>query len=92
MDKKKLVKLDKTIKQLHELAEELGLISQGEASRIRETTRSAISQLVARKRFTVATILGQPYLFRTEVENFEKQKPGPTEGTVFAVRKTKLKD
>jgi hypothetical protein len=63
--------------KLEDLMGTLGLISLGEAASIRETSRSAVSQLVGRERLESITILGKPYVFRKEVEEFENDKPGP---------------
>jgi excisionase family DNA binding protein len=53
------------------------LISQAEASRIRGVTRAAIRDLIRRERIRSVTIGGRELVYRSEVENFEKEKPGP---------------
>lgn len=50
------------------------LISQKEAAELRETTRSAISDLVKRNRLRVIKVGGKKFLSRTEVLAFESQQ------------------
>lgn len=53
------------------------LISQAEASRIRGVTRAAIRDLIRRGRLRTVEIGGRELVFRSEVEMFVKEKPGP---------------
>lgn len=53
------------------------LISQAEAARIRGVTRAAIRDLIRRGRLRSISIGGRELVYRSEVETFEKDKPGP---------------
>lgn len=53
------------------------LISQAEAARIRGVTRAAIRDLIRRERLRSITVGGREFVYRSEVEAFEKDKPGP---------------
>jgi excisionase family DNA binding protein len=53
------------------------LISQAEAARIRGVTRAAIRDLIRRERLRSVAIGGRELVYRSEVEAFEKDKPGP---------------
>lgn len=53
------------------------LISQAEAARLRGVSRSAIAELIARRRLTPVELLGKVWVKRSEVLAFEKDKPGP---------------
>lgn len=53
------------------------LISQAEASRIRGVTRAAIRDLIRRQRLRSVEVGGRELVYRSEVEAFEKDKPGP---------------
>lgn len=53
------------------------LISQAEAARIRGVTRAAIRDLIRRERLRSVAIGGRELVYRSEVETFEKDKPGP---------------
>jgi excisionase family DNA binding protein len=53
------------------------LISQAEAGRIRGVTRAAIRDLIRRGRLRSVKIGGRELVYRSEVEAFEKDKPGP---------------
>jgi excisionase family DNA binding protein len=53
------------------------LISQAEAARIRGVTRAAIRDLIRRGRLRSCSVGGRELVYRSEVENFEKVKPGP---------------
>jgi len=53
------------------------LISQTEAAEIRGVSRASINELIKRKRLTVVEVAGKKLLLRSEVEAFEKAKPGP---------------
>ena len=52
-------------------------ISQAEAARIRGVTRAAIRDLIRRERLRSFTVGGRELVYRSEVESFEKDKPGP---------------
>jgi hypothetical protein len=53
------------------------LISQATAARLRGVDRAAIADLIKRGRLRTASIDGVPYVYRSEVLSFERQKPGP---------------
>jgi excisionase family DNA binding protein len=53
------------------------LISQAEAARVRGVTRAAIRDLIRRGRLRSVSIGGRELVYRSEVELFEKEKPGP---------------
>ena len=53
------------------------LISQATAAKIRGVDRAAIADLIRRGRLRTQEVGGVLYVFRREVEDFEKQKPGP---------------
>lgn len=53
------------------------LISQAEAARIRSVSRAAIRDLIRRGRLRSVEIGGRALVYRSEVESFEKDKPGP---------------
>ena len=53
------------------------LISQAEAARIRGVTRAAIRDLIRRERLRSVAIGGREVVYRSEVEAFEKDRPGP---------------
>lgn len=53
------------------------LISQAEAARIRGVTRAAIRDLIRRGRLQSVSVGGRELVYRSEVETFEKDKPGP---------------
>lgn len=53
------------------------LITIAEAARLRGVSRSAISELVRRGRLRSAEMFGRVLVYRSEVEGFQKQKPGP---------------
>jgi excisionase family DNA binding protein len=53
------------------------LISQAEAARIRGVTRAAIRDLIRRGRLRSIEIGGRELVYRSEVESFVKEKPGP---------------
>ncbi len=68
---------------------QLGLVTIGEAAEIRQTSRSAILQLMQRGRLTIENVLGKQLVYRDEIENFTAKKPGPQLDTVFKARKPK---
>jgi excisionase family DNA binding protein len=53
------------------------LITIAEAARLRGVSRSAVSELVRRGRLRSIEMFGRVLVYRSEVENFQKQKPGP---------------
>jgi excisionase family DNA binding protein len=53
------------------------LITIAEAARLRGVSRSAVSELVRRGRFRSIEMFGRTLVYRSEVESFQKQKPGP---------------
>jgi excisionase family DNA binding protein len=53
------------------------LISQAEAARLRGVTRAAIRDLIRRGRIRSVTLGGRDLVYRSEIEAFEKEKPGP---------------
>jgi excisionase family DNA binding protein len=53
------------------------LISQAEAARIRGVSRAAIRDLIRRERLRSVSVGGRELVYRSEVEAFEKDKPGP---------------
>jgi excisionase family DNA binding protein len=56
------------------------LISQKEAAEIRGVSRASINELIKRGRLTPVTVAGKALLRRSEVESFEREKPGPKTG------------
>lgn len=53
------------------------LISQAEAARIRGVSRAAIRDLIRRGRLRSFNLAGRELVYRSEIEIFEKDKPGP---------------
>ena len=53
------------------------LISQAEAARIRNVSRAAIRDLIRRERLRSVSVGGRELVYRSDVEAFEKEKPGP---------------
>lgn len=58
----------------------IDLISQAEAARIRGVSRAAIRDLIRRERLRSVSVGGRELVYRSEVEAFEKEKPGPKAG------------
>lgn len=57
--------------------DELGdLITVTEAAHLRGVSRAAIHELVQRGRLQSVRMFGRVLLYRSEVESFEKDKPG----------------
>lgn len=52
-------------------------ITQSEAARLRGVTPAAINALIARGRLTTMEVAGITLVSRTEILNFQKDKPGP---------------
>lgn len=71
------------VSKLEAEIDRLGLIRLSEAMTIRKTSRTAIIQLIDRGRLKCETILGIQYVYRKEVEEFTKKRPGPAVGTIF---------
>lgn len=76
--------------ELEEQVTQLGLITIKEAATLRGVSRSAILQLIQRKRLRVETVLGKQLVYRKEVEGFQNLKPGPTINTIYAYSKEVL--
>lgn len=53
------------------------LITVQEAADIRETSRIAVYELIKRGRLRTIELTGKQFLIRKEVEEFEKERPGP---------------
>ena len=53
------------------------LITQSEAARIRGISLPSINELVRRGRLRSKEVFGKKLVYRSEVEAFEKEKPGP---------------
>ena len=53
------------------------LISQAEAARIRGVSRAAIRDLIRRDRLRSFNLAGRELVYRSEIESFEKETPGP---------------
>jgi excisionase family DNA binding protein len=53
------------------------LITVTEAARLRSVSRAAIHELVQRGRLRSEKMFGRVLLYRSEVEAFERNKPGP---------------
>ena len=51
-------------------------VSQAEAARIRGVSRQAIARLVKKERFKTLEIGGRLLLQRSEIENYQKERPG----------------
>jgi len=52
------------------------LITQAEAARLRQVSRSAINNLVKRRKLKVKIIGGQPFVSRKEVLSYEPEAGG----------------
>jgi excisionase family DNA binding protein len=53
------------------------LMSYTQAATRRGVTRAAIADLVTRGRLRSVSVGGRPMVYRSEVDGFEKEKPGP---------------
>lgn len=80
------LEFDDLIKQLESQIEKLGLITIRQAADLRKVSRSAILQLIQRGRLQTKTVLGKQLVFKSEVENFTAQKPGPVLNKLFKAR------
>jgi excisionase family DNA binding protein len=56
------------------------LITVTDAAKLRGISRQAIHALVERGRLRSVNMFGRVLLYRSEVESFEKEKPGPKKG------------
>ncbi len=66
------------------------LITQADAARIREVSREAIADLIARGRLQTVEIAGQKFVRRSEVENFTARPAGrPPQSTTKPATKRK---
>ncbi|MDT5157558.1 MAG: hypothetical protein QOH51_1915 [Acidobacteriota bacterium] len=65
------------------------LITQAEAARLRGVTRSAITYLVTQGRLGTYERFGVTFVSRSEVLNYEPQKPGPRPSSNQSKRATK---
>jgi hypothetical protein len=68
--------MKKTVESKLEQAIE-SFVTVSEAARLRGVTRAAIHALIKRERFRSVDMFGRKLLYRSEVEGFEKEKPGP---------------
>lgn len=53
------------------------LITQKEAALIRGVTQAAIGDLIKRGRLRTLEMFGRVLVYRSEVEAFERERPGP---------------
>jgi excisionase family DNA binding protein len=53
------------------------LITQTEAARLRGVSLPSINELIRRGRLRSKEVFGKTLVYRSEVEAFEKEKPGP---------------
>jgi len=53
------------------------LITVAEAAQLRGVSRAAMHELIQRGRLRAEKMFGRVLLYRSEVEAFEKEKPGP---------------
>lgn len=53
------------------------LVTVTEAAKLRGVSRAAIHELVQRGRLRAERRFGRVLLYRSEIESFEKEKPGP---------------
>lgn len=51
-------------------------VSQADAARIRGVSRQAIARLIKKGRFRVLRIAGKTLLKRSDVRNYERERPG----------------
>lgn len=57
------------------------IVSQANAARMLNVSRSAIAGLINRGRLKTVEIDGVAFVYRKDVETFQKQKPGPKPGS-----------
>jgi hypothetical protein len=58
-------------------ADVAGLITQKEAAAMRGVTQAAIGDLIRRGRLRTVELFGRVLVYRSEVEGFERERPGP---------------
>jgi hypothetical protein len=56
-------------------------VSQATAARMLGISRAAVADLIKRGRMRTEKIDGVPYVYVSDVINFQPQKPGPKPGT-----------
>jgi hypothetical protein len=56
-------------------------VSQATAARMLGVSRAAVANLIKRGRMRTEEIDGRPYVYKSDVINFQPQKPGPKPGT-----------
>jgi hypothetical protein len=56
-------------------------VSQATAARMLGITRAAVADLIKRGRLRTKKIDGRPHVYKRDVINFERQRPGPKPGT-----------
>jgi hypothetical protein len=59
-----------------QIAGTLDLITVSEAAKIRGVTTTAIHNLIKRDRLRSVELFGETFVYKSEVENFERGKPG----------------
>lgn len=64
-------------KEENQAPEMADLITVTEAAKLRGVSRAAIHELVQRGRLRSIKMFGRVLLYQSEVESFEKEKPGP---------------
>jgi excisionase family DNA binding protein len=57
------------------------LMTVSEAAKARNVSRQAIHALIERGRLRSVSMFGRVLLYRSEVEAFEKETPGPKKGS-----------
>lgn len=78
--------LQELIDKLEAEIKSQGLVSIGEAAKLKGVSRSAILQLIQRGRLRKVEIIGKQLVYSDDVKRFVNQKPGPSVGTVFKYR------
>lgn len=58
----------------------LDIISQATAARMLSISRQAVASLINRGRLKTVNIDGVAHVYRSSVEQFQRQKPGPKPG------------
>jgi biotin operon repressor len=53
------------------------IVSQATAARMLGISRAAVADLIKRGRLRTAEIDGVPHIYKSDVLNFQRQKPGP---------------
>jgi excisionase family DNA binding protein len=56
------------------------LLSLTQAAQRRGVSRAAVADLVNRGRLRSVSVGGKPHVYASEVDGFEKEKPGPKAG------------